>query len=869
MSEFFLTIVNMSISASWIVLAVLLLRLLLKKAPKWITVLLWGIVAVRLICSFTIESVMSLIPSAETISPEIMMDATPEINSGIPILNNTINPVISESFAPDPVTSANPLQILIPVLSVVWVVGTAVMLVYTAISYFKVKRKIGTAVLLRDNIFQSESVISPFVLGLIKPKIYLPFGMNEQDMSHVIAHEQAHIRRKDHWWKPFGFLILTLHWFNPLMWLGYILLCRDIELACDEKIIKELNTEQKADYSQALLTCSVNRRMIAACPLAFGEVGVKDRVRSVLNYKKPAFWIIVVAIITSVAVAVCFLTNPTSDKLKNIENRTLNSISEETVAVWVSDGETYHSISTINVDLLEELSNIKISRKEVSLNRSEDRDASHTLVLQTKQDTEPTIYSYLKGLYIHFNSDFSSVWVNDGVKPTLSYRVINPQKAKQIYEDIANFAGDEKLIWTYQPMLSFTGHSFRGFSFDFDYTHIEATCTGGEFCNLDVAGQPYGTKMRFENENTVYWTPKEAVIEKIPQQSEVTLEIYNNETQVHKCTIVFECVSRDTAKAEFEIYLKVPDGLQMVSTDVDIKLVEQSSISNVGSTDSSNVQTFESTVSYANWAEASEIYFGSLNKDKMAISSIKHLPIYRFDTLNDLEQFKQTFGGIFTMDGSWDEVPSFNNATAKYDSAFFEDNSLILVYVSANNSTHRFKVHSIGYDEKSFCVHIAETTNAEAVDTAMAGWFVTVAVSDELIKNCTEFDADLNNGIELLNETHSQDQTAIHYPNHLELYEVTPVHDIQAKYDNEEFVYQKLHYKVADGTWSCEGYTYKYRLEITGRLNNAAKSTTYIVLSNSKDITFDQTWKASGLSSLMSDYFEPKDAVIVGYKLFS
>lgn len=418
MSEFFLTIVNMSISASWIVLAVLLLRLLLKKAPKWITVLLWGIVAVRLICPFTIESVMSLIPSAETISPEIMMDATPEINSGIPILNNTINPVISESFAPDPVTSANPLQILIPVLSVVWVVGIAVMLVYTAISYFKVKRKIGTAVLLRDNIFQSESVISPFVLGLIKPKIYLPFGMNEQDMSHVIAHEQAHIRRKDHWWKPFGFLILTLHWFNPLMWLGYILLCRDIELACDEKVIKELNTEQKADYSQALLTCSVNRRMIAACPLAFGEVGVKDRVRSVLNYKKPAFWIIVVAIITSVAVAVCFLTNPTSDKLKNIENRTLNSISEETVAVWVSDGETYHSISTINVDLLEELSNIKISRKEVSLNRSEDRDASHTLVLQTKQDTEPTIYSYLKGLYIHFNSDFSSVWVNDGVKPT-------------------------------------------------------------------------------------------------------------------------------------------------------------------------------------------------------------------------------------------------------------------------------------------------------------------------------------------------------------------------------------------------------------------------------------------------------------------
>ena len=310
MADIFLKIVNMSISASWIVLAVLLLRLLLKRAPKWITVLLWGIVAIRLICPFSIESVMSLIPSTETISPEIMMDKTPTINSGVPIINNIVNPVIGESFAPDPIASANPLQILIPVLAIAWIVGIVIMLAYTAISYFRVKSKIGTAVLFRDNIYQSENVNSPFVLGIIKPKIYLPFNMNEQDMEHVIAHENAHIHRKDHWWKPFGFLVLTLHWFNPLMWLGYVLLCRDIELACDEKVVKEFNNVQKADYSQALLTCSVNRRVIAACPLAFGEVGVKNRVKSVLNYKKPAFWVVVAAIIASIAVAVCFLTNP-------------------------------------------------------------------------------------------------------------------------------------------------------------------------------------------------------------------------------------------------------------------------------------------------------------------------------------------------------------------------------------------------------------------------------------------------------------------------------------------------------------------------------------------------------------------------------
>ncbi len=310
MSEIFLKILNMSISASWIIPVVLLLRLLFKKAPKWINVLLWGIVGIRLICPFSIESVMSLMPSAETVSPEIMMAQTPTVNTGVPIINNAINPIISGSFAPEPMMSANPLQIWIPIFSITWVVGIAVLLIYTAVSYLRLKKRIKTAVLYKNNIYQSETVVSPFVLGIIKPKIYLPFNMGEQDMEHVIAHEQAHIIRKDYIWKPLGFLLLTVYWFNPLIWLGYILFCRDIEFACDEKVISELTDQQRADYSQAILTCSVNRRMITACPIAFGEVGVKDRVKTVLNYKKPAFWFITVAVILSIAVGVCFLTNP-------------------------------------------------------------------------------------------------------------------------------------------------------------------------------------------------------------------------------------------------------------------------------------------------------------------------------------------------------------------------------------------------------------------------------------------------------------------------------------------------------------------------------------------------------------------------------
>ena len=310
MSELFLKIVNMSISASWVVIAVLTLRFCLKKAPKWVNVLLWGIVAARMVFPFSIESVLSLIPSAETISPTVMMEQTPSVQTGVPALNHVINPVISSSFTPAPGASANPLQIWIPVLTGIWLFGIAALSLYSAVSYWRLHRKVCEAVILRGNIYQSEKVCSPFVLGIIKPKIYLPYHMDSREMDHVIAHEQTHIRRKDHWWKPLGFLLLTIHWFNPLMWLSYILLCRDIELACDEKVIREMGNEQRADYTQALVACSVNRRVIAACPLAFGEVGVKERVKSVMNYKKPAFWIVLASVIVCAAAAVCFLTNP-------------------------------------------------------------------------------------------------------------------------------------------------------------------------------------------------------------------------------------------------------------------------------------------------------------------------------------------------------------------------------------------------------------------------------------------------------------------------------------------------------------------------------------------------------------------------------
>ncbi len=324
MTQLFLNTLNLSISAIWLVLAVLVARWLLKKAPKWADVALWGIVALRLLLPFSIESTLSLIPSAQTISPKIMLDTSPQITTGIDLLNNTINPMISESFAPNPGDSANPLQILIPVAACIWLAGMAVLLLYAAATYWHLRKRVDTAVRMQDNIFYSEFVTSPFVLGIVKPKIYLPYTLGEREVQHVIAHEQAHIRRRDHWWKPLGFLLLTIHWFNPVLWLAYWLLCRDIELACDEKVIRQLNGDARADYSQALLSCAVGHRNIAACPLAFGEVGVKTRVKSVLHYKKPAFWLILAAVVACIVLSVCFLTNPKPDvsELPPITNRT-------------------------------------------------------------------------------------------------------------------------------------------------------------------------------------------------------------------------------------------------------------------------------------------------------------------------------------------------------------------------------------------------------------------------------------------------------------------------------------------------------------------------------------------------------------------
>ena len=309
MAEIFQKALNMSIAAGWLILAVIALRLLLRRAPKRFRLLLWAVVGLRLALPWSIESALSLIPSAQTLPEGIMLERAPVLDTGISALNGAINPGFTAAFTPELGASANPLQVLLPIAAAFWMLGAAAMLLWALVSWLRLRKRVREAVRLEENVYECE-IASPFVLGLFRPRIYLPFSLENGERELVLAHERAHITAGDHIIKPLGWLLLAAHWYNPLVWLAYALFCRDIELACDERVVRSLSLSDRADYSQALLDLSRPRGGVRACPLAFGESSVKGRVKSVLSYKKPAFWLVLLAVVVCVGAAVCFLTDP-------------------------------------------------------------------------------------------------------------------------------------------------------------------------------------------------------------------------------------------------------------------------------------------------------------------------------------------------------------------------------------------------------------------------------------------------------------------------------------------------------------------------------------------------------------------------------
>lgn len=440
MGDVFLKFLNMSITAGWLILAVLCVRILFRKMPKWVNCLLWGVVAVRLLIPFSIESIFSLQPSAEPIKTQTIVEGerltyVPSIESNFTIVEDTVNPILAKSFAYEESESVAPLQVFTEVLGYIWLSGMIILLGFAAGSVIRLRLSVRESVRYKENVFICDAVKSPFILGIIKPSIYLSSALGEDEMKHILAHENAHLRRKDHLWKPLGYLLLSIYWFNPLCWIAYIMLCKDIELACDEKVIKDMSFFDKKEYSKVLLSCAMHRRLVSVCPLAFGEVGVKERVKSVLNYKRPAFWITMMAIVVGIIVAVCFLTNPLSEDEQIADHESTEEMDNESIAGIENELQEEKEESIKENDNVAGQEKIELITEEINVEKS---DVTHDGVAD---------YIVTSMTYNPMYMDASTA-LPDRIAQQIMFDVIHVK----VYEgqDSSDTYSEDNLLWSYE-----------------------------------------------------------------------------------------------------------------------------------------------------------------------------------------------------------------------------------------------------------------------------------------------------------------------------------------------------------------------------------------------------------------------------------
>ena len=407
MEQFLSQLARQSLTAGWMILALLVLRPLLKKAPRSFSCLLWALAAVRLVTPFSFQSRVSLVPQSIA-APTRITPILPELP-----VSALDQPMVQ---AAAPVTQVTRGIAWGQVLTVVWLIGVAVMAVYALVSYIRLINRVQVSIHMQDKLYLCDIVRSPFVLGIFRPRIYLPSDMEPQTTAFVLAHEQAHLRRGDHIWKPLGYAILCIHWFNPLCWIAYILFCRDMEQACDEAVIRNMTSQDKKAYSTALLKCSLPRSAIAACPLAFGELSVKQRIRGVLNYRKPKFWVVAVSAVLCVALAACFLTDPV--KANNMETGKNDNFDAQEFPVYSSpSGEEAASIQTPTSGTVIGSANLNI-RSGAGTNYAE--------VGFLAPGSEVTIYEVVTSNDLQWGRIGSDMWVcmnyirmNEGVTSTI------------------------------------------------------------------------------------------------------------------------------------------------------------------------------------------------------------------------------------------------------------------------------------------------------------------------------------------------------------------------------------------------------------------------------------------------------------------
>ncbi|MBR3754191.1 MAG: hypothetical protein IKK49_03695 [Clostridia bacterium] len=840
-NDFYYRSLNVSISATFLILAIVLLRFVLKKAPKSLIAALWGLVAIRLILPFSLESTLSLVPSGETIPQEaIFSQETQHDKFTMDIITNPNYPetVTQEFDAPVSSVGIDLIQ-----LEFLWLICIAAMLLYALISYIIIRRKVRTSVRLRDNVFLCDSIPTPFILGIIKPRIYIPSYLSEEDMSYVIAHETAHLKRKDHIWKPLGFVLLSVYWLNPAMWLAYILLCRDIELACDERVIKEMGTEIKKPYSLALINCSTPRKIITACPLAFGEVGVKDRVKSVLSYKKPAFWVIIVAVILSIAVAVCFMTNPISvnyDRIMNEQGFTItaqeralitlivpldklpekvtreHSYGKNKITVFqygkasavylekvtpVSDREDQiyllfnmaHEpdkdgfiLSTVCKDYSGFTDGISLASSKVSDSATQYENAvdlrsmgpDNQFVITISKDVYESAQDHIlisvccsiiqytndrsfNNLYVksqnasstnpEIKAEITNILTTD-TSPYINIRWDNmSDKRLTIGEDFYIYRNENgKWVDCRKP-------SDIDFTFNAIGYYIEAQSFSFKKYSLDFMDLSEKGRYRFESKGTLDG-----------EEITVSVEFELNKNSIKYYKNLLEEHDKTTELPDYETY---PSDTRV--TEAPTKELPP---------ETTNVQQPVAPKNYPQTAVAftgSRIPSGGLNADKAYISSIQHLPIYKFESRKEIDRFVSANGNKIALDSGWNEVPSVNTVLAQYDEAFFEENVLFAVFVHCSNCTYRFAVDSVYNDGKHFIIHVKQANNPQEVETMEAGWMLTYTAKKDDVKSCISFDAQLNSSTTLV--TSIEDLTVTQ--------QLTTDSALQPFYEDDEYVY--------------------------------------------------------------------------------
>lgn len=438
MKSLFITVLNMSITGSFVILAIMLARLLIKKAPKKYSYVLWLIPAFRLICPFSFRSVFSIfnlnfwnVSSRKNTYAPTMNFVTENAEPYKPEYEYIIHHGVGgfSSYKVEP--TYNMEEIIFYILSLIWIIGTAALLIYGLISYYNLKTKICDEVYLKDNIYVSKYISSPFVLGFIKPKIYIPEGIEESALSYVILHENCHIKKKDHIIKLISYLILCIHWFNPLCWLAFFEMTKDMEMSCDEKVLKE-NEGIKKNYSLVLLSFASGKKMGFTSPIAFGETSVKSRIKNVLSYKKPIFITAAAAAVILSVIAVVFASNPATQKLKELVP--VASTKKCSSYAWIvgTDYNTNRVWYQHDEKFADELEDIEISLNPLA--DSEKEVGNFVLAVSNKGETYEKDY-----VYINFSKDYTKVWINDihlnaETESSEVYKVLNPQKVKVIIE---------------------------------------------------------------------------------------------------------------------------------------------------------------------------------------------------------------------------------------------------------------------------------------------------------------------------------------------------------------------------------------------------------------------------------------------------